>query len=54
MFIKNEGLVKLRKNICFYGHFSKCIFAEGRQLDTGELLETPLKNQYSRFLVHEP
>jgi hypothetical protein len=49
-FIKNEGFVKPRKKC----HFSKCIFAEGRRLDTGELLETPLKNQYFRFLVHEP
>ena len=29
MIIKNEGFAELRKKI-FYGHFSKCIFAEGR------------------------
>ena len=30
LFIKNEGFDYLRKKIFFYGHFSKCILAEGR------------------------
>ena len=29
-FIKNEGLVKLRKIFFLYGHFSKWFLAEGR------------------------
>ena len=57
MFIKNESLVRLRKNK--NGHFSKSIFAEGRRLDKGQLwgkvklLETPFKNHYCRVPVHQ-